>query len=131
MGRLRGFDVECTNDGRVFEGDLGGYDAIAFYTSGDLTRPAPDGSAPMSPAGKQRLLEAIGYLELGMIHHVRGCLIDVGDPAALAPAATFAALWPPTLITAVPAWLPVTSPPSNPVKLLAVVALPALPAFGA
>ena len=59
MGRLRGFDVECTNDGRVFEGDLSGYDAIAFYTSGDLTHPAPDGSPPMSPAGKQRLLEAI------------------------------------------------------------------------
>jgi len=59
MGRLRGFDVECTNDGRVFEDGLSGYDAIAFYTSGDLTRPAPDGSPPMSTAGKQRLLEAI------------------------------------------------------------------------
>ena len=59
MGRLRGFDVACTNDGGVFEGDLSGYDAIAFYTSGDLTRPAPGASPPMSPAGKQRLLEAI------------------------------------------------------------------------
>jgi hypothetical protein len=34
----------------------------------------------------KRLLEAIGYLELGMIRHARGCLVDVGDPAALAPA---------------------------------------------
>ena len=59
MGRLRGFDVEWSNDGRVFEGDLSGYDAIAFYTSGDLTRPAPRGSPPLSAAGKQRLLEAI------------------------------------------------------------------------
>jgi len=59
MGRIRGFAVECTNDGRVFEGDLSGYDAIAFYTSGDLTRPAPGGSQPISPRGKQRLLEAI------------------------------------------------------------------------
>jgi len=59
MGQLRGFEVECTTDGRVFEGDLSGYDAIAFYTSGDLTRPARDGSPPMSQAGKQRLLEAI------------------------------------------------------------------------
>jgi len=59
MGRIRGFEVECTNDGRVFEGDLSGYDAIAFYTSGDLTRPAPDNLKPVSSAGKQRLLEAI------------------------------------------------------------------------
>jgi len=62
MGRLRAFEVECTNDGRVFEGDLSGFDAIAFYTSGDLMRPAPDGSPPMSAAGKQRLLEAIAQV---------------------------------------------------------------------
>jgi hypothetical protein len=35
----------------------------------------------------KRLLEAIGYLELGMIGHARGCLIDIGEPGALAPAA--------------------------------------------
>jgi hypothetical protein len=59
MGRRREFEVESTKDGRIFDGDLGQYDAIAFYTSGDLTRPAPDGSPPMTPAGKQRLLDAI------------------------------------------------------------------------
>lgn len=59
LGRRAGFEFECTKDGRVFDGDLGRFDAIAFYTSGDLTAPAKDGSSPMSPAGKRKLLDAI------------------------------------------------------------------------
>jgi hypothetical protein len=59
MGRRSGFAVECTKDGRVFDGTLDQYDAIAFYTTGDLTGAAQDGSPPMSPAGKQKLLDAI------------------------------------------------------------------------
>ena len=35
------------------------FDAFAFYTSGDLTRPSAQKTPPMSPAGKKRLLEAI------------------------------------------------------------------------
>jgi len=35
----------------------------------------------------KRLLEAIGYLELGMIRHTRGCLVEVGNSAALVSAA--------------------------------------------
>ena len=37
LGKKAGFDVECTKDGRVFDGDLAPLDAIAFYTCGDLT----------------------------------------------------------------------------------------------
>jgi hypothetical protein len=59
MGRQAGFDVECTKDGRVFDGDLGQYDLIAFYTSGDLTQPDKQGTPPMTPAGKQKLLDAV------------------------------------------------------------------------
>jgi len=59
MGRKAGFEVECTKDGRVFDGSLDPYDVIAFYTTGDLTQPAKDGSPPMTPAGKQKLLDAI------------------------------------------------------------------------
>lgn len=59
MGQKAGFDVECTKDGRVFDGDLDQYAAIAFYTSGVLTQPDKAGTPPMSPAGKQRLLDAI------------------------------------------------------------------------
>lgn len=59
MGRRAGFEVECTKDGRVFDGDLGPYDAIAFYTSGDLTRPNKQGTPPMTPEGKKKFLEAV------------------------------------------------------------------------
>jgi type 1 glutamine amidotransferase len=59
MGQRDGFDVECTKDGRVFDGDLDGYAAFLFYTTGDLTQPANDGSPPMSVSGKRRFLDAI------------------------------------------------------------------------
>jgi type 1 glutamine amidotransferase len=59
MGKRAGFDVECTKDGRVFDGDLAPYDVIAFYTTGDLTKESKDGSPAMSPEGKKRLLDAV------------------------------------------------------------------------
>ena len=61
LGKQRGFEVECTKDGSVFDGDLGQYDVIAFYTSGDLTQPAkkPQPGNPMSPSGVKRLLDAV------------------------------------------------------------------------
>ncbi len=59
MGKRRGFEVECTKDGRVFDSDLGRFDAIAFYATGDLTQPAKDDSPPMTAAGKRKLLDAI------------------------------------------------------------------------
>jgi type 1 glutamine amidotransferase len=58
-GQHAGFEVECTKDGRVFDGDLDQYDLIAFFTSGDLTKPDPHKDPPMTPAGKQKLLDAI------------------------------------------------------------------------
>jgi type 1 glutamine amidotransferase len=59
LGRTFNFEMESTKDGRVFDGDLDQYDVIAFYTTGDLTQPAADGSPPMTAAGKQKLLQAI------------------------------------------------------------------------
>jgi len=59
LGRKHGFEVECTKDGSVFEGDLAQYDAIGFYTSGDLTRPCNQPGKPMSKEAVARLLEAI------------------------------------------------------------------------
>lgn len=59
IGKRDGYDVECAKDGRVFDGDLEQYDAFAFYTTGDLSGAAGDGSRPMSPAGKRRFLDAI------------------------------------------------------------------------
>jgi len=59
MGRWAGFDVECTKDGRVFDASLDPYDVIAFYTSGNLTKPSKGNPQPMTAAGKQKLLDAV------------------------------------------------------------------------
>ncbi|MCL4192058.1 MAG: ThuA domain-containing protein, partial [Thermoguttaceae bacterium] len=59
MGRRAGFEVECTRDGTVFDGDLSPYGAFAFYASGDLTKPNVDEAPPMTAAGKQRFLDAV------------------------------------------------------------------------
>jgi len=59
LGTRVGIDVECTKDGRVFDGDLAKYDAIAFYTNGDLTKPNPQREPPMSAEGKKRFLAAV------------------------------------------------------------------------
>ena len=59
LGKRAGFDVECTKDGRVFDGHIDQYDAFAFYTCGDLAKPSNDPGQPMSAGGKRKLLEAI------------------------------------------------------------------------
>jgi uncharacterized protein len=59
LGKNAGFEVVCTKDGTVFDGDLDQWDVFAFYTTGDLTKPDQRKDPPMSPQGKQRLLDAI------------------------------------------------------------------------
>lgn len=59
LGQEHGFEVECSKDGTLFDGDLDKYDCIAFYTSGNLLGGSKDGGAPMSAEGKQKLLDAI------------------------------------------------------------------------
>lgn len=49
LGKKHGVDVVCSQDPKVFEGDLDAYDAIVFYTSGE----------PLSDAGKKNLLDAV------------------------------------------------------------------------
>ena len=59
LGKKHGFEVVSTKDGRVFDGDLDQYDAIAFYTSGVLTKPNKQQTPPMTDEGKKKLLRAI------------------------------------------------------------------------
>jgi uncharacterized protein len=49
LGADNGFDVVCSQDAGVFDGDLDQFDLIAFYTTG----------SPISPEQKQKLLDAI------------------------------------------------------------------------
>ena len=60
MGKQAGFDVNCTKDGRVFDGDLDQYDAFAFYCCGDqcVVGKRPE-NKPMTPEGKVRFLDAV------------------------------------------------------------------------
>jgi hypothetical protein len=60
LGEKLGFHVGVTKDGRIFETDkFHEYAAVVFFTTGDLTTLGTDGKPPMSPAGKQKLLDAI------------------------------------------------------------------------
>ncbi len=59
LARRFGFEVECTKDGSVFDGDLDRFDAIVFYSCGDQTQPSLDKSPPMTVSGKKRLLDAV------------------------------------------------------------------------
>lgn len=85
IGKRAGYEVECSQDGRVFDGNLAAYDAFAFYTSGDLTSPQGNGK-PMTAAGKQRLLDAVaggkGFLGL---HACTDSFRSHSTPTALDP----------------------------------------------
>ncbi|RUL87788.1 ThuA domain-containing protein [Tautonia sociabilis] len=60
IGKEHGFDVTASKDGRLFQPDrLDEWDAFVFYTTGDLTQPGTDTMPPMSPEGRDALLEAI------------------------------------------------------------------------
>jgi uncharacterized protein len=49
IGRKRGLDVVCSQDPKALDGDLGQYDLIVFYTSGNA----------ISEEAKKKLLEAV------------------------------------------------------------------------
>jgi uncharacterized protein len=60
LGQAHGFTVVCSKDGSIFTPEnLGGYDVIVFYTSGDLCTTGTDKTPAMTPAGKQALLDAV------------------------------------------------------------------------
>ncbi|PYU68748.1 MAG: ThuA domain-containing protein, partial [Acidobacteria bacterium] len=60
MGNKYGFKVNATKDGRIFDSnEFHSYAAVVFFTTGDLTTLGTDGKPPMTPKGKQTLLEAV------------------------------------------------------------------------
>jgi type 1 glutamine amidotransferase len=60
LGEKHGFNVTTSKDGRIFGSkDFHKYSAVLFYTTGDLTTEGADKNPPMSPQGKQSLLDAI------------------------------------------------------------------------
>lgn len=85
MGRRAGFEVECTRDGTVFDGDLSPYGAFAFYASGDLTKPNVDQAPPMTAAGKQRFLDAVAAGKGFVGFHAATDAFHTAPPAPVDP----------------------------------------------
>lgn len=60
IGEKKDWEFTFSKDGSLFSPDyLKGFDAVLFYTTGDLTTPGTDKEPPMSAAGKQALLDYV------------------------------------------------------------------------
>ncbi len=60
LGASHDIDFTFSKDGGLFTpATLAGFDVIVFYTSGDLLAVGTDGQPPLTPAGKQALLDAV------------------------------------------------------------------------
>jgi uncharacterized protein len=60
IGKKHGYDLHCTKDGGIFNSrDLAKFQAIFFFTTGDLTQPGTDKNPPLTAEGKQNLLAAV------------------------------------------------------------------------
>src|SRR6478609_9487036 len=60
LGAKHHWQFEFSKDGSKFSPEyLSGFDAVIFYTTGDLTSPGTDKQPPMTPAGKQALFDYV------------------------------------------------------------------------
>src|SRR6266852_6532349 len=60
LGNKHGFQAGVTKDRRIFDSkEFHSYAAVVFFTTGDLTTMGTDGKPPMSPKGKQTLMDAV------------------------------------------------------------------------
>lgn len=60
FGAKHTWEFEFSKDGSKFTPEyLAGFDAVIFYTTGDLTSPGTDKQPPMTPAGKQALFDYV------------------------------------------------------------------------
>ena len=60
LGTKNGWEFSFSKDGSLFSPEyLKGFDAVLFYTTGDLTSEGTDKQPPMSAAGKQALLDYV------------------------------------------------------------------------
>ena len=60
IGEKNGWEFTFSKDGSLFSPDyLKQFDAVLFYTTGDLTSPGTDKQPPMTAAGKQALIDYV------------------------------------------------------------------------
>ena len=82
LGEQHGFEVSSSKDGRIFDSkDFRKHAAVLFFTTGDLTKPGVDGNPPMTPQGKQALLDAVrGGLGFVGVHAASDTFHTQPDP---------------------------------------------------
>jgi uncharacterized protein len=62
------FELTASKDGRIFDSkEFHSYAAVIFFTTGDLTQEGTDKNPPMTPQGKQTLLDSIHQGKLGFV----------------------------------------------------------------
>ena len=62
------FELTASKDGRIFDSqEIHSYNALIFFTTGDLTTEGNDKNPPMSAQGKQAFLDAIHDGKLGFV----------------------------------------------------------------
>jgi uncharacterized protein len=85
LGQQHGFEVVTSKDGRIFDsGDFRKHSALLFFTTGDLTTAGTDQNPPMSPKGKQAMLDAIrGGLGFVGVHAASDTFHTEPDPKDL------------------------------------------------
>jgi uncharacterized protein len=82
LGPAHNVEFTFSKDGSRFAPDyLAQFDAFFFYTSGDLLSPGKDGNPPMSPAGKQALLDAIRHGKAFIGTHSAADTFHTGETA--------------------------------------------------
>jgi uncharacterized protein len=60
LGAKNGWEFTFTKDGTIFTPEgLKPFDAVFFYTTGDLATPGTDKTPPMPPTGKQALIDFV------------------------------------------------------------------------
>lgn len=60
LGAANNWEFDFSKDGSSFSKNyLSQYDAVFFYTTGDLTTPGTDGQPPMTAGGKQALIDYV------------------------------------------------------------------------
>jgi type 1 glutamine amidotransferase len=82
LGQQHGFEVTTSKDGQIFDSkDFRNHAAVLFFTTGDLTTSGTDKNPPMSPQGKQALLDAIqGGLGFVGVHAASDTFHTEPDP---------------------------------------------------
>jgi len=82
LGQRHGLEITTSKDGQIFDSnDFRKHDAVLFFTTGDLTKSGTDKNPPMSPRGKQALLDAIqGGLGFVGVHAASDTFHTEPDP---------------------------------------------------